>query len=211
MSKTYEDYSNAIEEGLSLQFVPEEMRDYDLCMKAVKGDKMLNRSHEIVHVPRHVIDEKMAMIAIESDPESLQFIPLPLRTRELCFEAVYFFPQRVMRFVPDSVKDKKLCLEATKNWRKSRNSDEEPNCILDYIPEHLRDEEVWLEIIKIEGCDVFHLIPEEFKTQKVCLTALQQGVLTSSFLRELPPQYKTIGFILYAWTGFEFCKKIKYD
>lgn len=103
--------------GENLEFVPLKFRIYEICKLALNGSP-----DSIFHIPADLMDIKMAIIAVESgirfreipeklysetlfeigvtkDPETLLFLPMEKRTKELCLKAVKHFGE-AFNFVP---------------------------------------------------------------------------------------------------------------
>ena len=103
--------------GGNLEFVPLKFRIYEICKLALNGS-----IDSIFHIPPDVMDEKMAIIAVESgirfreipeslysddlfkigvtkDPETLSFLPIEKRTKELCLKALEHFGE-AFNFIP---------------------------------------------------------------------------------------------------------------
>ena len=86
--KTYEEYLELVKEkGLSLAFVPDEYRTYELCLEAIKVNPNMN----------------------------IDCVPDKHKTYELCFEVVKnSFLNRILSIIPDKHRTYELCLEAVK-------------------------------------------------------------------------------------------------
>ena len=87
--KTYEEYLELVKErGLSLAFVPDEYRTYELCLEAIKVNPNMN----------------------------IDCVPDKHKTYELCFEVVKnSFLNRILSIIPDKHRTYELCLKVVKN------------------------------------------------------------------------------------------------
>ena len=87
--KTYEEYLELVKEkGLSLAFVPNEYRTYELCLEAIKVNPNMN----------------------------IDCVPDKHKTYELCFEVVKnSFLNRILSIIPDKHRTYELCLKVVKN------------------------------------------------------------------------------------------------
>jgi len=64
-------------EGWMLQYVPQRMRDYELCICAVSS-----YGHSLQYVPEELRDYDMCRVAVHSMMQALQFVPEDLVGRE---------------------------------------------------------------------------------------------------------------------------------
>jgi len=73
------------QDGMTLEYVPENLKTAELCLEAVK-----------------------------QDGTALQYVPLELRTAKLCLEAVDQQYGMALQYVPENLKTVELCLKAAK-------------------------------------------------------------------------------------------------
>ena len=89
--KTYEEYLELVKEkGLSLAFVPDKYRTYEICLEAIKVNPSIN----------------------------IDCVPDKHKTYELCFEVVKnSFLNRILSIIPDKHRTYELCLETLKQCK----------------------------------------------------------------------------------------------
>lgn len=96
--------------GSSLQYVPEYMIDYEMCVTAVK-----NNGYAIQYVPfKFQEDYLFALAFYKKDPLVIQFIPEVNKSLNVCTAALsciqnselyeYSFADRIISFFPDGMK-----------------------------------------------------------------------------------------------------------
>ena len=87
--KTYEEYLELVKErGLSLAFVPDKYRTYEICLEAIKVNPSIN----------------------------IDCVPDKHKTYELCLEVVKnSFLNRILSIIPDKHRTYELCLKVVKN------------------------------------------------------------------------------------------------
>ena len=96
-----------VKEGLSLGFVPNELKTLEICKLAIKRDgcalehtpmpwrteeicklAVSNNGDSLFHVPHNLRNEEMVRLAVSTRGSALEFVPLELRTEEICKIAV---------------------------------------------------------------------------------------------------------------------------
>ena len=89
--KTYEEYLELVKEkGLSLAFVPDKYRTYEICLEAIKVNPSIN----------------------------IDCVPDKHKTYELCLEVVKnSFLNRILSIIPDKHRTYELCLETLKQCK----------------------------------------------------------------------------------------------
>lgn len=104
-------------------------------------------------------------------------IPLPLRTKKVCDEAI---KKDLFNFswMPHEHMTKELCLKAVKH---------DYGCLLENVPEHLQSEELYLESIRVNGSTIEH-VPEKNRSVKVCIAALMSD--TADLIQYVPESIK---------------------
>jgi hypothetical protein len=117
MSK--ENYINLVEiavqkNGCALQHVPQELRKYDICLKAVSSD-----GRALQYVPKELMKHEICLKAVSSDGRALKYVPQELMKYDICFKAVssdglslQYVPQELMN---EGAKTWLLCFEAVEN------------------------------------------------------------------------------------------------
>ncbi len=77
-------YLEMVEEvGRTLANVPEEFRDREMCLVAVKSD-----GYALKYVPEEFRDREMYLIAVEENGYVLEYVPSNFRDHEMCLVAV---------------------------------------------------------------------------------------------------------------------------
>jgi hypothetical protein len=104
--------------GLALQFIPEELRTKELCEIAVN-----NYGSALEWIPEKFKTETICKIAVKNSGIALEFIPEELRTPEICKLAVTN-DGFALEFVPEKLKTYELCKIAMTNY-----------LILEFVPE----------------------------------------------------------------------------
>jgi len=96
--------------GLALEYIPEQQRDRDLCLEAVKQNGRALR-----YVPEQQRDRGLCMEAVRQNGRALRYVPEQQRDRGLCMEAV---KQNgwALAYVPEQHRDRDLCLEAVSQY-----------------------------------------------------------------------------------------------
>jgi hypothetical protein len=115
-----ENYINLVEiavqkNGNALQHVPQELRKYDICLKAVSSDGCA-----LQYVPQELRKYDICLKAVSSDGRALQYVPQELMKYDICFKAVssdglslQYVPQELMKY--DKTKTYLLCFKAVDN------------------------------------------------------------------------------------------------
>jgi hypothetical protein len=75
--KTYEECLAEVQKDRVLWEVPENFRDYHLCLQAVKSS-----AWALVYVPKHLRDYEMCYLAVASEPRTISYVPNELVGRE---------------------------------------------------------------------------------------------------------------------------------
>ncbi len=137
-------------DGCLLLSVPEELRDREICLEAVKRGSSVGSPLEFV--PGKLRGREMCLEAVKCGSH-LGFVPDDLRDREMCLEAV---KKRgyTLKYVPEELRDYEMCLTAVK----------QDGCALEYVPEELRDREMCMEAVKDYSC-ALEYVPEELRDE----------------------------------------------
>lgn len=108
-------------DGLALQFVPENLLSEDLILKAVTENGKALR-----FVPENLRTEGICKEAVKSSADALQYVPEDIRDQDLCYSAVSR-NGLMLRFVPENLRTPEMCISAvTRNALASQ-----------YVPENL--------------------------------------------------------------------------
>jgi hypothetical protein len=171
------------ENGLALQYVPNEYKTAGLCLEAVKENGLA-----LHYVPNEYKAADLCSEAVKQNGYSLQFVPEELKTAELCLEAVKqnVLPTSVLQFVPEELKTAEMCLEAVKRYGPE----------LEFVPDKFKTAELCFEALK----DSFHLegalefVPDKLKTE-TCLEAVKRS---DRVFQRIPDELKTLELCLEA-------------
>jgi hypothetical protein len=172
----------------SLEQVPSCHKTEDLCRIAVNVNGIALR-----FVPRDMIDESLCFLAIRTEryltdyAEVLSFVPNEFMSRMLCLEAV----ERngtALKYVPDDLKHFEICLAAVKSVKNELMEE-----VLGHVPKRTLDSpDFWLYAVKggtsLLKNDPLRFVPDRFKTQDVCLAAVQT---VGTALEFVPDNLKT--------------------
>ena len=188
--------------GLPLNRVPEEWRDYGLCLDAVKA-----YGRALEDVPLAIRDRTMCMEAVRSKGSSLEFVPDRLKNRSMCRTAVEKYgpavqhvPERLrsremvldairrdtatLRFLPRDLHDRDLCIEAIRNGGS-----------LGSVRYDLIDRDMCLEAVRKDGLNL-HWVPEQWVDREMCFEAARgEGQFV---LRDVPDELCDREFFLEA-------------
>lgn len=167
---------------LSLDNVPLEHRDADICRAAVARNGLALES-----VPPELKTLDICLLALELKPMALAFVPDELKTRDLCMWCVSRAGD-ALAHVPDSIKDEEFCIEAV-----LANDDALPHVPLDRRTIELTMTYASSKVDNLFGCmppemvtarmcrllvnkdlRLLEFVPEEYKTEEMCFTAVEE-------------------------------------
>jgi len=195
----YNDYFEEVKKhGFVLKYVPEEVKDYKMCLEAIK-----QAGYRLEFVPEKLKDYNMCLIAVKSKATALKYVPEEFKDYKLCLEAVKSGGYMLID-VPEEFKDYKLCLTAVKS----------DGCAIVDVPEELKDYNMYLEAVKSDGYTL-ECIPEEFKDYQMCLEAVKSK---GEALKYVPEELKDYRMCLTAikknnsalnYTSKQFKEKLK--
>jgi hypothetical protein len=141
------------------------------------------------------------LAAVQNYGRALYYVPKPLRTPELCWEAVRQ-NSWALKDVPEPLRTPELCLEAVRQtgWALQR------------VPHALRTPEMCLEAVRWT-CSALQYVPEALRTPEFCVAALAQNVsiITNLSNEELStPEVsrwaeKNWGFVAQVLGSFKAC------
>jgi len=168
--KTIEYLSN---DGALLEGVPEHLRDYSLCEKAVSNDGMA-----LEFVPYKHKDYSLCEKAVSNDGMALNFVPkyyigknlktgyfgsILFKDYPLCEKAVSN-NGRALQYVPKELIDYSLCEKAVSNDGMS----------LQYVPVELKDYSLYEKAISQNGGSLY-FVPVELRDYSLCKKAVSQN------------------------------------
>lgn len=97
--------------GWSLETIPENERDRELCLMACAKWGLALR-----YVPPMLRDQQMCLTALANDPWALEYVPDALVTREMCLDALTKCGYWIFQMVPMRHRDDiDLCTTAYEN------------------------------------------------------------------------------------------------
>jgi len=143
---------------------------------------------------------RIPKITCQQNGQALQFVPEPLKTKELCrvacqqyIWALQFVPEKLkteemctiacqqhgqaLKFVPDRLRTAAMCTIAC----------QQDGWALESVPESLKIEEMCTIACQQNG-QALEFVPEALKTEKVCTIACQQN---GQALKFVPDQFRT--------------------
>jgi hypothetical protein len=167
------------EHGLMLEFVPEELRTYEICLAAVQAHP--HRSGCLLRfVPEELRTYEICLAAVQKDGFSLQFVPEKLRTYEICLAAVQAHPHRsgcLLRFVPEELRTYEIYLAAVQ-----KNAG-----VLQIVPEavQMNNPAICLAAVQRNGM-ALQFVPEavQMNNPAICLAAVQRRGMASLYVTE---------------------------
>ena len=140
--------------GGLLVYIPEEIVDNDICIKAIKNDE-----HEILYIPEFLKNKEFYMNAAKINGKIIGLIPKEFIDKDMCIEAVKS-RKNVLASVPKEFRDNDVCRTAIKKDGES----------VRHIPENLINyRELCIEAIK-NDCDVIMSIPRHMLTSNMLMT-----------------------------------------
>ena len=156
--------------GYALQYVPEKLKDREICLAA------LQNGGELEYIPEKLKDREMYLAALKQNGGELEYIPEKLKDREICLAAVKQNGY-ALQYVPGKLKDREICLAAVK----------QNGYALQYVPEKLKDREICLAAVKRNGY-ALQSVPEKLKDREICLAAVKQDPFA---IKHVPEEFKT--------------------
>ena len=152
---TRDDYLTAVtQNGRALYYVPEELKDHDMCVAAVT-----QYGYTLGYVPRELMDSEMCLAAVTQDGGSLEYVPMELRDRKVCLAAVTQYGC-ALQHVPDELRDREVCLASVTQY----------GWVLQHVPVELRDREVCLAAVTQKGNALVY-VPNDLRDRDMCLAA----------------------------------------
>jgi hypothetical protein len=201
--------------GLSLQYVPDNMKTYEICLEAVK-----NNHYSLEFVPDDLLTKDivyaaysqkssfimqlgtqlgqrlgLATISLIDDksmiinPNTLTFTSDTKITPKIAFLLVQI-DGLALTFVPDNMKTYEICLEAVKN----------NGLAIKFVPHDMMTNEICLEAVKNNGYSL-KFVPEDMKTNEICLKAVKKYGHSLEFI---PDEFLTKGIVYAAYSQMPF-------
>lgn len=174
-------YLKAIEYNNVFRYMPNNLKDRDMCMKAIRNDVTVALCYvpaelkdkdmcvesvklcgtTLRYVPHYLQDKDMCMEAIRYNSTSLEFVADSLKDKELCTLAVECY-EYTLKYIPDTIKDKEMCMKAIK----------QDSVVFKYVPLKIIDKEICMEVVRKNGA-LLSLIPTELRDIDVCKLAVE--------------------------------------
>ena len=99
----------------------------------------------------------------------LQDVPMELRDREICLEAVKRYGE-ALGSIPDELRDREMCMTAVR----------QVGCALRHVPEDLCDHEICLAAVKQTGW-ALRDVPTHLRDMEICCAAARQDKVAMNF------------------------------
>jgi hypothetical protein len=199
IDKRKSDYSNpelclaaVLQDGLTLEFVPEEFKTSELCLTAIW------RTPDVFkYVPGAIKTPEFCLDAIQRNGNAFTQVSDELKTRDFCLAAVQR-NELAFKYISGKLITPEFCLAAIRQngWA------------LEHVPENLKTLELCLAAVQQEGRAIRY-VPDILKTPEVCLCAVQHHK-TSLFspLELIPDELKTLELCLAAVQHFDYALKL---
>lgn len=199
-------------DGQILEKIPEEMKTKEICLEAIKNGGKLKfvpkelRNSEI-YIYNINIFVNQALDADELDDEEelengiskyFNNIPAEMKSNDFWKKLIgvngYF-----LKYVPEEIKTKDLCLEAVKKFPHS----------IEHIPKKFITSEFYLEIAKENG-DILKRVPSEMISEQMCIEAVRNNEYS---IKYVPEEFKTsdvyLELVKHKYTGLKDVPKEK--
>jgi hypothetical protein len=130
--------------GVSLRYVPEDLKTVEICNAAVSAPAYYYEGSQPIfyYVPDELKTAQLCLEAMKHDGANLEFTPEKMKTAEVCFTAVGNGPTQwtppSIAFVPENLKTYELCLAAVEHNENAKK----------YVPEQFKTSEPF-----IDDCD----------------------------------------------------------
>lgn len=121
---------------LSLDYLPNDMRDKDICFKIAQW-----RPFEIKNIPPDILNKEICVNAVNHFSDALAYIPEKFIDRDMCVTAVNMYGP-ILQYVPESIIDKDICMLAIKRT----------STALKYVPKYLIDKDLRSFVAQKYGC-----------------------------------------------------------
>jgi len=175
--------------GMNLRFVPEDKRSAELCAKGFEKSKSC-----IKFIPEMYISEDMCLDAVKNKVY-LSYIPVKMRTAEVCFTALKD-QTRLVR--PDDEVPKKIADEVTaalqkfwqekdekdkKDWEVLQDIGQHPQNIKNLTPEQRRRDILCEVAVEGDGT-LLRFVPKDMRDERICLSAVRNDVDALAYVPE---------------------------
>ncbi len=164
-----------IQDVRALEFIPEEVKTKTFFEYVAKEN-----GYVINYVPQEMITDQIIAEAVGANPEIVAGFKVDFVSRipqEALSKLVKKTPGTI-QYLPAEIITKEIALMAVKR---------DPSCIV-YIPESLRKDKAFYEEAALSNGKILVFIPEDCKTEKVCLNALFSS---DEILDSVPKKYLT--------------------
>lgn len=165
----------------SLCYVQKSMRDYEMCVQAVRAWG----SAIIKEIPKKHLTYELCMIAVKRDPYSLGYVPKEFQTDAFYSEALNDHidrksgnTERILERIPECIFTKEVCLKMVGS----------NGSYLRYVPKKMRAKNVCLAAIKQNGAALAHC-PKRFITEAICTAAVNSYARALEFV---PVEMRTV-------------------
>ena len=139
-----------LQNGLALKFVPNKLRDLNLCITAVKQNGL-----SLEFVPKNLVTLELCHSAVANKGSSLEFVPKKYFSNQLFMKALDNDPW-ALRYIPDSFKTYDIYFEIVK---KNVNT----ICL---VPYNYRTKEMCYYAVSFNGC-LLSEVPKEIHSDEL--------------------------------------------
>ena len=153
-----EEALEAVQNGLSLKYVPEAQKTEAICLAAVQQD-----GYTLQYVPEAQKTEALCLAAVQQSGSALRYVPEALKTEAICIAAVQK-SSWMLQYVPDAQKTEAMCLAAV----------QESGGNLEYVPDSLKTEAICLTAVQ-QSSYAIKYVPEALNTEPICIAAVQDS------------------------------------
>ena len=174
--KTYDVCLNAVQSRfISLQWVPSEIIDEALVLKAIEASNGYNMS-ALSYVPQHLFTHKVCETAMSTGTWAYAHIPDRMKTAKFTNQALEFCSSMI-KYIPKKHFTRELMLAQASRY---------PYCF-DSLPDEYQNAEFALECLRLNG-NYLERIPYSLRTYEMCLAAVSCG---KDVIRYVPPKHHT--------------------
>lgn len=161
----------------SLDIIPKELRDYDVCLAAVRRDGC-----SLEQVPAELVDAKICNAAIENWFDAIKFVPQELFTKEMAVAVAERDP-RLFEMIPAELLSEELCLCAAGHGALKNVMEHAPKELItqkvfdaaveasswayDDVPDENITFEMVLQVAKDMPGKLYHKFPKRFRTKEI--------------------------------------------
>jgi len=163
----------------TLAYVPEELRTPEICMEAVRRNGV-----ELSQVPDALLNLEITLEGVRQHKEAVAFVHAKLERRNVYMEAV-LHDGEALEFIPARSRTRRLCLAAVRQNGEA----------LAYVPEKHLDYAMCLEAVSRTGSALSH-VPETFRDLEMCKVALAVAASGDGVLCWVPEDLMDYGMCL---------------